>query len=73
MKLEIEYQECFLNKQRLNFLQGNAMMVGMRGGTRLKIALTLVNIEKVCLVSEVINLDFEAKVIPNVRKIEQNY
>ena len=35
MKLEPEYQKCFLNNQRLNFLQGNATMVGMLGVMRL--------------------------------------
>lgn len=34
MKLETEYQKCFLNNQRLNFLQGNATMGGMLGVTR---------------------------------------
>ena len=34
MKLETEYQKCFQNKQRLNFLQGNATMDGMLGGMK---------------------------------------
>ena len=35
MKLETEYQKCFPNKQRLNFLQGNDTKVGMLGEMKL--------------------------------------